>query len=116
MAAPGQIRDATLKDLRAARVAMNSADWLLGLQGLSAEERKHAALCKIDTHHMIVELENAKLADIAAKLKANEAAITTSTKNMREKLAELKKVKQIIDSIAGVLQVLGRVLPLLVPI
>jgi ABC-type transporter Mla subunit MlaD len=116
MSTPGQLRDQSLKDLRAARAAMNTAEWLLGLNALSPNERRSAALCKIDTHHMIVELENAKLAEIADALKANGADIGTSTQNMRNQLAQLNQVRAVIDGISRVLQVLGRIIPLLVPL
>ena len=52
--APFEIRDGTLRELRATRAAMMSAPWIIALRGQSADVRREAALRLVDVQQALL--------------------------------------------------------------
>jgi hypothetical protein len=111
---PSDIESMTLKQLRATRKAMFSAQWMLSLQSADAATQSDAAHQMLAVNHAIVTLENQQLADIRDQLIANEAALTTGAQDLSQALADLSKVKNVLSAVTGFLGVVGKVVPLLV--
>ncbi len=111
---PSDIKAMTLSQLRAARKAMFSAQWMLALEGADAEARADAARCMLAVNHAIMSLENQQLADIRDRLTANEAALNAGAQALSKALDDLSKVKNVLTAITGFLGTVGKVVSLLV--
>lgn len=111
--APSETRDRTLQELRRLRTAMMSAEWMLSLEAADEATRQAAARQLLRTQQAIVKLENAELAAIRDQLIANEAALAQGTADLRKALRKVAEVKQLLETAAAVLKIVGRVVALL---
>lgn len=110
---PSDIQSMTLKQLRATRKTMFSAQWMIALQGADAATQSDAAHQMLAVNHAIVTLENKQLSDIRDQLVANEADLTSGAQELSQALTDLAKVKNVLSAITGFLGVVGKIVPLL---
>ena len=108
--APFEIRDSSLRALRTALKSMMSAGWFLALEGEDDQTRAQAALLMLRVNHAILTMENTQLADIRDQLRANETGLIEGTESLRDALQDLAKVKSILSTITGFLNIVGRVI------
>jgi hypothetical protein len=109
MPAPGELRDMTLRELRAARKDMLSGPWKLSIRNQPQEVRRAAALRLADIEQAILELENAVLADIRDKLIENEDALLAGTRALAKARQNLAKVQAVLEAIGTLLVVAAKV-------
>jgi len=110
---PSDLESMTLKQLRAARKAMFSAQWMIALQGADPTTKSDAAHQMLAVNHAIMVMENKELADIRDQLIANEAALTAGSQQLSQALEDLSKIKNVLSAITGFLGVVGKIVPLL---
>lgn len=111
---PSDIRSMTLKQLRATRKAMFSAQWMLSLQTADATARTTAAQQMLAVNHAIVTLENSQLNDIRQQLIDNETDLTNAAQTLSDALTDLSKVNTVLSAITGFLGIVGKVAQLMV--
>jgi hypothetical protein len=112
MATPGETRDQLIRDLRAARSDLMSADWLTMIRVAPKAQRREAAENLMKVQLALLDLENEALAAFRDDLVANEAAITSSTASMKTALAKLETVTKVLKAVTGFLEVVARVVKL----
>jgi hypothetical protein len=103
---PGEIRDETLRELRATRTAMHALEWDMALDEEPPSVQKRAAIARLNVGKAIIALENAQLAEIRDKLRENEAALSEGIASLAEKRNNLKKIRDtlvVIDKTLGAL-------------
>jgi hypothetical protein len=66
----------------------------------------------IQTQHARLSLGNAVLQGIADQLKTNESDLTTGIDTLKGTLASLANVTQVLNTLASVLSVVGRIVSL----
>ncbi len=110
---PSDLESLTLKQLRATRKAMFSAQWMIALQGADASTRSDAAHQMLAVNHAIVVLENKQLTEIRDQLIANETDLTAGAQSLSKALTRLTQVKNVLTAISGFLGIVGRIVPLL---
>lgn len=108
-----EIRKETLKQLRAARTGMMSAEWMFALEKAEPETQVQAAKQLLRVHHAIQKLENAELADIRDKLLENEAALARGADQLESALENLVQVKAVLKAVAGLLVTAARIVALI---
>ena len=108
--APFEIRNSSLRALRATRKSMLSARWVLALEDEDDQTRAQAALHMLRVNHAIFKLESAQLGQIRDALLANEDELVEGTEGLREALQHLERVKSILTTITGFLNIVGRVI------
>ena len=109
MPAPGELRDMTLKELRAARKAMFSGPWKVAIQKQPLEVRRTAAHRLVDIEQAILELENADLAAIRDKLVANETDLLKGTQALAKARQNLAKVQAVLEAVGTLLAIAAKV-------
>jgi hypothetical protein len=107
---PGEIRDSTLKELRATRHSMHQLEWDMALDAEPVNVQKEAAIARLNVGKAIIALQNAQLAEIRDGLIENEAALSAGIASLAKKRDNLKKVKETLDVVDKVLSVLRQVL------
>ncbi len=107
--APGEIRKATLRELRQAFVKMTSPEWDLALIGKPKEVEDQAAKMLLAVHRARLRLENTELAQIRDKLLANEEALERGRQDVRKALKRLKEIEAVLGAVSSFLGVIGRV-------
>lgn len=112
---PSDIKSMTLKQLRAARKAMFSAQWMIALEFASAEDRANAAQQMLAVNHAIVTLENGQLDSIRQQLINNESDLTAGAQTLSGALTDLGKVTAVLGAISGFVGIVGRVVSVMVP-
>lgn len=110
---PSSLRKMTLKELRAARRAMLSAQWMLHLETGDAEAQAAAGKELLRVHHAILRLENEQLAEIRDALLENEADLVAGTRSLSEALDDLSRVDDVLGAVGEVLGVVGKVIAVL---
>lgn len=110
---PAEIRDATLSQLRAARTAMFSAEWMLSLEGKDKQTQTNAAKQLLRVHHAIQQLENAELATIKDDLLKNEEDLANGRVKLGNALRTLNRVKSVLNALSGLLGVIAKVAKLI---
>jgi hypothetical protein len=108
-----QIKNATLTQLRAARLSMMSAGWVLALEKKDAATQTQAAKGLLRVQHAILKLENAQLSSIRDKLLENDAALATGADKLNGALQNLQQVQSILKAVTGLLAVVGRVVAIM---
>lgn len=108
-----QIKNATLKQLRAARLSMMSAGWVLALEKKDAATRTGAAKALLRVQHAILKLENEQLGNIRDKLLQNDAALATGVDELNGALQNLQQVQSVLKAVSGLLAVVGRVVAIM---
>jgi len=109
---PADIRKATVEELRAARKAMMSTEWMENFNTLPESEQKDAARLLFQVHQAIHKMENAKLADIRDKLVANEKALGDGIASLKAALKKIEKIAAAIKAIGQFLAIVARVVKL----
>ena len=112
MATPSEIRDQLLKDLRAARTQLMSAEWLTMIREEPKAERQKAASSLMHIQLALLDLENSELATFRDALVANEAELATSTASMHEALDSLESTAAVLEAVGEFLGVFARVVAL----
>jgi hypothetical protein len=107
---PGEIRDATLKELRATRQSMHQLEWDMALDGEPVAVQREAAIARLNVGKAIIALQNAQLAEIRDDLVENEDELSAGIAALAKKRDNLKKVKETLDVVDEVLSVLRQVL------
>ena len=107
---PGEIRDQTLKELRATRSTMQSLAWDLALDGKPEDVQRTAALERLNVGKAILALGNAQLIEIRDALKENEAALLEGIASLAKKKVNLKKIDDTLEVLSTVLNTLAKVL------
>lgn len=110
---PSDIESMTLKQLRATRKAMFSAQWMLALQDADPTTKSDAARQMLMVNHAIMVMENKELSEIRDQLIANEAALSAGAQSLSQALANLGQVKNVLSAITGFLGIVGRIVPLM---
>jgi hypothetical protein len=109
MPTPGELKTATLKELRATRADLTSAEWLLSLPSQPAEVRRDAAHKLLDIEQALLALGTATLADIRDKLVANEPQLVAGIEAMAEARKKLERVKAVLTAAGKLLEVVAKV-------
>jgi hypothetical protein len=110
---PAEIRKATLEQLLATREKMMSTRWMLRLKAAPAAEQEAAAKTLVQVHHVILELQNQKLADIRDQLVANEKALADGIDALKKSLKTIEKIGVAVQAVGQFLQIVARVAKLL---
>jgi Zn-dependent oligopeptidase len=106
---PEEIKKATLRSLQEAVTKMMSPEWDLYLDGKPRDVVEKAGMTLLATQRARLRLENAELAEIAAKLSQNEKDLTDGKTNLDKALSDLKNVQMVLDTASALLKVVGRV-------
>lgn len=109
MPAPAELREMTLKELRAARKAMLSGPWKVSIQKQPPEKRRDAALKLSDIQQAILALENADLADIRDRLAANEDDLLAGVQALAGARQNLAKVQAVLEAVGTLLAIAAKV-------
>jgi hypothetical protein len=109
MPAPSELKDMTLKELRAARKAMLSGPWKVFIQKQPLEVRREAAHKAVDIEQAILELENADLAAIRDKLVENEDDLLAGVKALAKARQNLAKVQVVLEALGTLLAIAAKV-------
>jgi len=107
---PGEIRNETLRELRAMRSTMHALEWDLALDGQPEAVQIKAALERLNVGKAILALENAALVEIRDALKENETALLQGIASLADKKGNLKKIKDTLTVLDKVLTTLAKVL------
>lgn len=110
---PSDIESMTLKQLRATRNAMFSAQWMLALEDADPATKTDAARQMLMVNHAIMVMENKELSEIRDQLVANEAALSAGSQSLSQALANLGEVKNVLSAVTGFLGIVGRIVPLM---
>ncbi len=102
-------RNATLKQLRAARKQMMSLRWNLALEDQDKKTKNAAARTLLDIQHAILRLENQQLADIRDALVDNEKHLIEGRRRLAGALENLERVTDVLSAATKFLAVVGRI-------
>jgi hypothetical protein len=108
-----QIHNMTLEQLRAVRTEMMSPRWLLSLEDEEPKTRTTAAKLLLSVQDAILKLENQALANIAAKLQAEEQNLKTVIDDTKKALEDVEKIAEVAKKIGKFLGVVGKIVSLL---
>lgn len=112
MATPGEIRDQLLKDLRATRTQLMSAEWLSMIRDAPKSQQQAAAENLMKVQLAILDLENEALEDFRDDLTANEERLAQSTEKMMHALDQLESTAKVLTAVSDLLGVVARVVAL----
>ncbi|MGH9894280.1 MAG: hypothetical protein ACREA0_20305, partial [bacterium] len=87
-------------------------EWDLALEGKPDRMVRAAARQLLAVQRARLRLENAELAEIQAKLAANEEALEQGKVEVRNALKRLAQVEDVLDSVSSFLLILSRVVSL----
>jgi hypothetical protein len=108
----GRIYSETLAQLNDTFLKMVSPEWDLRMMTATLEEKAAANRQLSDVQKARLRLGNAVLAEITGALAANEDALITGRKNLRDALQDLQNLQKTLNHIAGFVNVVGRVVSL----
>jgi hypothetical protein len=80
------------RQLRAVRTAMMSTEWAENFKTLPVPQQQDAHRLLFQVHLAILEMENARLADIRDKLVANEKALGEGIASLKDSLKKIQKI------------------------
>lgn len=112
MATPGETRDQLIRDLRDARTALMSPDWLTMIREAPKPQKQAAADNLMKVQLALLDLENQALATFRDDLIANEAAIAKSTANMQKAITKLESTAKVLKALTDFLGTVARVVTL----
>ena len=112
MAANSVIRKETLKQVRAAFLAMSSPKWDLAMMNKSPEEKAKADIEFARLQRARLRLGNQQLAAIRDKLVENEADLARGRVRVANALQNLNRVKTVLNAVSSFLDIVARVVPL----
>lgn len=110
---PSDLYTTLLTSLTNARSVLLSPAWINSLGNESIEVRVAAGNAGNQLQSAILTLSNESLGDIAADMQANEADLTTCTKDLGAALTDVTKVQAVLSKITNVLNVVAKIVPLL---
>jgi hypothetical protein len=110
---PSAIRDETLSALRQAIIDLKSPDRMLEVRKSSDAVRAQWADCLLNATAARDALEKAQLKEIRDKLMENDADLEKGTAALEAVLQKLTKLKQVLDTVARLVEITGRVVALL---
>jgi hypothetical protein len=109
---PGTLRDDAVRALDLTVKKMSSATFMLALRSATPAQRAAAGGAIIDAGLARQELRRARLEEIAALLEAQEEPLKKATEELGAAVEDLKQVKAVLDGVAALLKVVGRVVAL----
>ncbi|MCI0657165.1 MAG: hypothetical protein L0170_08855 [Acidobacteria bacterium] len=109
---PSVIHRQTVQQLQEVFLRMNSPEWDLALKEKPENVVRAAARQLLAVQRARLGLENAELADIQAKLAANEEALEQGRIEVRNALQKLAQIEAVLESVASFLGVVSRVVSL----
>jgi hypothetical protein len=112
MATPGETRDQLIRDLRDARTALMSPDWLTMIREGSKAQKQSAADNLMKVQLALLDLENEALATFRDDLIENESAIARSTASMQKALTRLESTEKVLKAVTSFLGTVARVVTL----
>ena len=112
MPTPAENRDQLIRDLRATRTQLTSAEWLTMIRAAPKPQRQNAADNLMKVHLALMDLETQALASFREELVANETAIAASTRSMKQTLAKLESTAKVLKAVSDFLGVVARVVTL----
>ena len=101
-------REAKLELLKA-KVVLDDTDLN---EGRTEAEREQAILKSLQLRPTILQIENAQIAAVADRVKANAKNLTEATGDLRATLERVDKVKDVIKAVDKLLQVVAVILAL----
>ena len=107
---PFEIRRTALRELRAARKAMGSAEFVFALERRDEETQREAAFVLLRVQSAIRHLEDVDLSQIRDALLENEDALRQGRDRLRRALERLTRVKDVLNTVSTILGSLGRIL------
>ena len=110
---PAEIRKASLRQLLDTRKQMMSTLWMEEMKTASVQDQQNAARLLLQIQHAILEMQNAKLADIRDKLVVNEKALGDGIDSLKKALKTIQNIRVAIQAIGQFVQIVGRVVKLL---
>ncbi|HEX5161923.1 MAG TPA: hypothetical protein VFV88_09380 [Steroidobacteraceae bacterium] len=112
MATPGENRDQLIRDLRATRTQLMSAEWLSMIREAPKPQRQAAADNLMKVQLALLDLETQALAAFRDQLIENEGDIAASSKRMRMALARLESTAKVLKAVGDFIGVVARVVTL----
>ncbi len=109
MSSPTNIKKNTLQTLRGTRRDMSRAKFLLAMKRQPKNIRRKAALARMDVEQAILAMGNAKIANIGAKLQANEAALKNGTAELKKARRKLNRVNDVLGKVGALLKTIAKV-------
>ena len=106
---PGEIRGKTLSELRRARKAMMSAEWVMRVEDLPEPERAAAAMALLDVCLAIRRLENAGVAAIRRQLADNEGELEQGIGALGRAGEKLHRIKNYLKAATALVNMVGKV-------
>jgi hypothetical protein len=103
----------TLSALTQARLQMLSSDWQAALDKGTSDERLAASRELLQVQQAILALSNESLKDIAGNMGANSTALQAGVTALNSALQDLSNVQNVIQSVSGVLSMVGKIVTLL---
>jgi hypothetical protein len=107
-----EIHDMTLGQLRAARLKMMSAPWLIELKK-NPDKKSEAADALLRVNSAILELENAEMASIRDDLLANEAELQEGITDLEGALQTVAGIGTALTAATKLLDIVARVVTVL---
>lgn len=112
MPTPGENRDQLIRDLRATRTQLMSAEWLSMIREAPKPQKQSAGDSLMKVQLALLDLETQALAAFRDELVAHEAAIAASTRSMKQALAKLESTAKVLKAVSDFLGVVARVVTL----
>ena len=109
MPTPGDLQNMTLRQLRAVREDMMSAEWDLSMSAETAAVKTAAAKKLVNVERAILALENADLAAIRDQLVANEGDLLAGTEALARARQNLAKVQEVLEAVGILISIAARV-------
>lgn len=108
-----ELKHATVKQLREARDAMLNLEYLIGLDDLTREEQRDAALTLSNVQLAYLKLRKTKIAEIREKIDQNSDDLQQAIRSVNSALDHLSQAKVVIGAVASLVSVVARFIPLL---
>ena len=112
MADTQKVKDEAYEVLKATRKRLTSASFLFDLRSASDSQREQALKAITDSSLAVTKFRNARLEKIAAEMTDNNKGIEAATKDLREALEDLQKIKPLLDAATAFLKIVARVIAL----
>lgn len=106
---PSEIKKQTVSQLRKTFLEMMSSEWDIALEGQPKNIVADAAKMMLAVQRARLRMENAELTSILEKLKENEEALLKGKQALEDSLKDLEDVKNVLQMTAAFLEIVGRV-------
>lgn len=106
---PSEIKKQTISQLQKTFLKMMSPEWDVALEGKPKNVVADAAKKMLAVQRARLRMENAELTSILEKLKENEEALLKGKQALEDSLKDLEDVKNVLQMTAAFLEIVGRV-------